>query len=263
MNKKIIFFAVFGVLLFGGNIFAAYVGGPLKTVGQGKWDFTIASNSAGDRDLVSPASTNAAITGVVEERNSLAGKVTYGIFNELDVYFKFGSSELEVDTRWPDGSRTKLKYDEANLFGGGVKYIYTFENDVLIGGDFQFALQQGNEVREITEGSIKAVITKKGEADLDEYQLSFFCGKKYKVADNITLIPYTGILFNGVDFSSDQLEYNTWPWYYTITPFELEQDDNFGLLIGGDIAINDRLFLSLEARFIADEAISGSLSYRF
>jgi len=66
-----------------------------------------------------------------------------------------------------------------------------------------------------------------------------------------------------VDFSSEPLAYNTWPWGYTISSFELEEDDNVGLFLGGDIVINKRLFLSIEAHFITDESIFGSLSYKF
>ena len=263
VKKQTIFFTVFVMLLFSGSVFAANVGGPLKTAGKGNWDFTLASGSAGERDLVSPSETNTTTTGVVQERDSFSCKITYGIFDELDAYFKLGNSDLEVDTKWPDGSRTKLKYESEASFGGGVKYIYTFDNNVLIGGDFQVSLQLDNQVEEITEGSVKAVITKKGRADLEEYQLSFFLGKKCVLTDNIIVTPYTGILFSGVNFSSEQLEYNTWPWYYTITPFELEQDDNVGLFVGGDIAINERLFLSLEAHFSADESVFGSIGYRF
>ncbi len=177
MSKGTVFTVGLIVFLSVNNVWAAYIGGPLKILGKGNWDFTLESSNIGDRDLVSPKSTNQTTTGVVRERTFIDAKVAYGVLDALDIYFKIGSSELELDTKWADGSRTKLKYDEANLFGGGVKYIYTADNGFLFGGDLQFILQQGNEVQEITEGSIKAVITKKGEAEFNEYQLSFFAAK--------------------------------------------------------------------------------------
>ncbi len=263
MVKKTFIFTLSILFLCVNNIFAGFIGCPIETIGKGQWSITAEAERMQDRDLVSPSSTDSTTTGVVNERNVFAGQITYGIIDELDIYLKLGTSDLKVDTKWSDGSRTKLDYGDSNVYGIGIKYIYTYENNFFIGGDLQFAVTEGGAVEKIRENSIEAIITKNGAADLSEYQLSFFCGQKYSLFKGINATPYAGILFNGIDFEADEVQYTTWPWSYSISSFELEQDDNFGIMFGSDIEINNKLFFSVEARFFAEQAISGAFSYKF
>lgn len=264
MNFKTTFLALSILCVVYTNISALTVDNPFQIIGKGKWGLTFETSSIQERDLSSlTTKTTDVSSGVLDKRNMLAGKVLYGLLNGMNIYFIGGSTEWNFSTEWTDGSKTRFGYNEAPVFGGGLKFVHANTNNLLVGCDFQFAVTSGMEVERIHENNIKAVITQRGEADFEEYQLSFFLGKHYQAANKIKIIPYTGVLFNGYNFEIKQLEYNTWPWYYKINMLELEEDDNFGLFLGTGIGIGEHFLLNAEARFLSDKAVSASASFKF
>ena len=157
----------------------ASVIGSVKTVGKGKLGIGVDGDYVFDRDLSPGAwTTNQTIfsesAGAVQILNRnwdiskpkidsmyrAAGKVSYGLLDDLDVYLKLGTSQEQIKSSLSGSGSVEipsfaiklpiilhdgtLKYDTDNAFtyGGGIKLTHEFSDGWIIGCDSQYLREE-------------------------------------------------------------------------------------------------------------------------
>ncbi len=264
MTKLIILFLAL-LLCLPGVSYAASIGGA-KTQGQGKLGISAEWSYIFNRDLKFQSATDRDSDYTVKNYEidkgyNAIGKVSYGIFDAMDIYVKLGVADYDVKgDMLESGSKyaaDKYATDSDFLYGGGVKFSYEIENNWIIGADLQYLTSKHKADAEsvLIEGGVYSA--RYTSTRISEWHIAPFIAKKI---GNFT--PYLGGKYSDLrmKLKSPSGVKPEAGWWDNV---KYKADDNFGIFIGSDIVVNDIFVVNIEGRFIDETAMSLGVSYRF
>lgn len=209
----------------------------------------------------------------IKGSDQIAGVLTYGVLKNdkwaANVSGKLGGGDLtteEVDSGFGDIER--IEYDMGFLwgFGGNVKYKwnpYDYPVDLTFSAQYT---QWNSTLHSIDFNGEKGFnITGTKNARVSEFQTAILMSTKIESPrTGLKFVPYAGPSFNWTDLKTGRISYETNDVISTNTNTSSRADRHFGLVVGLDIlSFNDSLKLTLEGRFITEEALTLSLHYAF
>ncbi|HEO64021.1 MAG TPA: hypothetical protein ENN78_01990 [Candidatus Omnitrophica bacterium] len=259
--RKLIVFVFIGILLIPVmSVEAASIGGA-ETQGQGKLSAGIDQEIVFDRDMklksMSPDSGTQISNAKFDEMYRTDAKISYGVFDNLDIYIKLGVADFKTEEEWinttPNNGTIKDKTKNAFMYGAGLKGTILLEDDWLFGADIQY-LRHRNKYNGRIDNQTSPADSEdiSGKMTVQEWHVAPYIAKKL---DNF--IPYLGVKYSDVrikdkyDTSSGSMEEKR------------EADDNVGIFIGTDYTINDNWKFNLEGRFIDETAMSLGVACNF
>lgn len=262
--------ALFVLLLFqSATVFAAPAGSG-KTLAQRDYAIGFEYNTIFEKEMkpVNPAEyTDSLIKG----SDQFSGTLTYGFFNNgrfsMDVSGKVGVADLSIQSTDTTFFRTeKIEYEQGFLWGAGGRVAYQFKNQlsVSLNGQYNQWHADFNEIKYNGETGYNVLGSNK--ARVTEFQAAVLLTWEVKNKQTgLTFVPYAGPSLNITDVHTGDLSYET----NTITSSTLDAgmkraSDPYGLIIGLEIyGFNEHLKLSIEGRFLYEEALTLSLHYNF
>jgi len=264
MKKQLIFVLMGMVAMMTVPVQAASVGSP-KTQGQGKIATTAEWSYIFSRDLDYEKSTRPSGYDnyvpmnfrIVKGYNTVS-KISYGIFDAMDVYVKLGVANYDFkgDVYVGDAKRVdeKLSSNNSFLYGGGIKLAYELKDGWIIGGDAQY-LTSDHELDFRATNVISGAVSTAKYADcrLQEWQVAPYIAKR--IAD---FTPYLGVRYS--DFMMRQKNPND-PKRWDNLVFSA--DCNVGVFTGLDWNFGKSFKVNVEGRFLDETAISVGVTYRF
>ena len=251
--KKLIL-SLIALICLPAAVYAASIGGA-DTQGQGKFGISLDQEVVFDKDL-KISKTNFTLAPGEEIKDVVIDKIyrtmvktSYGLSDDFDIYLKLGITDIAAEEKFYFNGECvaegKHKGRNAFAWGFGFKGKHDLENNYLIGVDLQW-LRHKNK---FTHKWNVIAETFTGKAIIEEWHIAPYIAKRI---ENFT--PYAGIKYSDL---RAKLKDNTGD------EVELEADNNFGVFLGTDYAINESWNLNFETRFIDETAISFGGAYRF
>lgn len=243
---------------------AASVGSP-KTQGQGKIAATAEWSYIFSRDLDFVSATrppghenDRPLNFRIVKGNNVTGKVSYGLFNAMDIYIKLGVANYDFkgDVFVGDIKRVEEKLSAGNsfLYGGGFKFVYELKEGWIIGCDAQY-LTSDHELdfraTNVTSGGVTTA--KYADFRIQEWQAAPYIAKK--IAD---FMPYLGARYSGFRIKQENPN-DPRRWDNLI----FNADYNVGVFAGMDWNFGNSFKLNVEGRFVDETAMSVGAVYRF
>lgn len=210
------------------SLYAAPCYGP-NMPEKGKWELGTEINILFERELEKDYGEF--------EGNQYFFTFAYGLMDWFSIDGKLGSGNI---TQKPEG-QDEIKYN-INFSGAYGFRIRAFENEakkIRVIAGFQHISVHPNH-RDV-DGEDNDCLT-------DDWQISFLLSKDFK-----PISPYLGFKISRHDLVHKAAGERK----------RKKSDDSFGLFIGLDAYLNDRLRLNLEGRFIDETALSTALIYKF
>ncbi|MDD2927642.1 MAG: hypothetical protein PHE30_02190 [Candidatus Omnitrophica bacterium] len=243
---------------------AASVGSP-QAQGKGKFaaeaewsyifntdlDFKKASRPAGH-------ATDQPLNFKITRGRSSVAKISYGLFDFLDVYLKVGSANYNFKGDvYVGGTRTveeNLSSKDSFLYGLGFKVAHELKKGWIVGCDVQYLTTDLNLNFSATSLGTGAVANAKyTNCRIQEWHVAPYIAKKIA---NFT--PYLGARYS--DLRLDQSSPND-PNRWNNLVFNAVY--NVGVFTGMDWNIGDGFKLNVEGRFIDETAVSVGVAYKF
>jgi len=211
----------------------------------------------------------------IKNMNRLLLKASYGIFDFMDAFIRFGESSFRTKcivngpATWQGGGPTWVNAEAtykgtgALVYAGGIRVavpIPKFKN-LLIGCNAQYLAQQCGYEAELTgnysgggqSGSFKREWN--NQMLIQEWHAApYIAAKIEKLVPHASFIPYVGVRYS--DFCEFGLDYLTGKENYYA-------DTNIGLFTGINVKICDRLILNCEGRFFDELALSFGGAIKF
>jgi len=264
MKKLLILFLMGTVVVTTVPAQAASVGSP-KTEGRGKVATTVEWSYVFGRDLGYEKATRPAGNDIYRAANfrisrgyNVAGRISYGIFDAIDIYVKLGAANynfkgdvLAGDTKSVDEN---LIAGNSFLYGGGFKLAYELKKNWIIGCDAQY-LTSGHELDFRAANLTTGVVTtaKYANCRLQEWQVAPFVAKKIA-----GFTPYLGVRYS--DFRMVQKNPDSSKrWDHLV----FRADYNVGVFTGIDWGPGKNFKLNVEGRFVDETALSIGATYKF
>lgn len=194
------------------------------------------------------------------EGNWYLGKISYNIANRLDVFAVLGTSDLEL--KWSQGgTEAKIEGDSAFAWGvGGKLFIYEFPDwGIRLSANGLFRSTEPDvDKAKVAGADVTSTATAK-EFDVREWHLGLNVSKEFKLSEapEVFLVPYFGVRYADSDVDAKFTDSGT---VYNLGG--AENDDVFGIVVGGDLLVGNNLSLNLEGRFIDETALSLGLTIR-
>jgi len=264
MKKHLIFVLIGMIVMTTVPARAASVGSP-KIQGQGKisttaeWSYIFGRDLDFEKATRPPGYDNYIPENfrIVKGRNVTA-KVSYGIFNTMDIYAKLGVANYDFkgDVFVGDAKRVEEDLSTGNdfLYGGGLKFAYEFKEGWIIGTDAQYLTSAHNiNFRAINKISGAVSIAKYTDCRIQEWQVAPYIAKKIA---NFT--PYVGVRYS--DLRMTQARPNDSKRWDNLV---FNADCNVGVFTGLDLDFAKNFTLNIEGRFVDETAINVSAGYRF
>ena len=243
---------------------AASVGSP-KTQGQGKVAAAAEWSYIFDRDLDFIKATrppghdnDKPINFRIDKGYNLVGKISYGLFNVMDIYIKLGIANynLKGDVFVGDVKKVEEKLSARNafLYGGGFKLAYELKDGWIAGCDAQY-LTSDHELdfraTSIPSGAVTSA--KYYDCWIQEWHAAPYIAKK--IAD---FTPYVGGRYSDLRLSQRKPN-DPRRWDNLI----FNADYNIGVFTGIDWNPGNSFKLNVEGRFVDETAMSVSGAYGF
>jgi len=237
---------------------AAYVGSmlnaPLDVMEENRMVIAGEANIVSGRDL----ETKAGVTNKIDGSNQIGLKAEYGLTEGVGLFFKVGTA----DWTFQSGSPLSIEYDNNLYYGAGMKYVYRSETNFMLAGDFQYLWQPKAEAGDVTSGSTAATNIKGLDAEIRELQVSVLFGYKVDLSTDTSIVPYAGIALNSFDFKIDSGSFDA-PGAVSRAAQSYGGDDMLGFIVGTSLQTGTSFNINLEGRFVAEEAFSIGINYRF
>lgn len=260
--RRLIFLSLAVFICLPMAVYAASIGGA-ETQGQGKIAVGVDQTFVFNRDLkfksASGLGTGQTLKNVkVDREYETMLKTSYGLLDNLDVYFKLGSENSRGkgdnyvgDSKYGDD---KSKTGAVFAYGFGLKGVYELQSNWLIGCDLQY-LRSSHETR------ISETVVATGESDATKYKS--VVSHEWHVAPYIAkrinnFTPYLGVKYSDSRDTLKKPADDGW-----LDNVKYEADDNVGVFVGTDYKIGDHWKLNLEGRFVDETAMSVGATYRF
>jgi len=243
---------------------AASVGSP-ETQGRGKLATAVEWSYIFDRDLIyqkaqrpSGRDNDRPINFKIDKGYNALGKVSYGVFNFMDIYIKLGVANYDfrgdVYVRDIKSVEEKLSTGTSFLYGAGFKLAQELKKGWIIGCDTQYLTSDHKlDFRAINVTSGAVTIAKYFDLRMQEWQVAPYIAKK--IAD---FTPYFGVRYSDLRLSQKNPD-DPRRWDSLI----FCADCNVGVFTGIDWNFRKSFKLNVEGRFIDETAISVSAAYRF
>ena len=264
MKKYPIFILIGMMILTTLPAMAARVGSP-ETEGKKKIVATVEWSYIFNRDLdFKKADRPAGAENLIPENfritrgHDTAVKLSYGLFDIMDVYTKLGIAEygLKGDVYVGDVKHVQENLSGANafLYGGGLRLAKELKEGWTIGFDMQY-LTSANDLdfRAVNIISGATSIAKYTDCRMQEWHVAPYLAKKMA---NFT--PYFGAKYSELRLT--QAEPND-PKRWNNLVFNA--DSNVGVFTGIDWNFVKNFTLNIEGRFVDETAISIGTEYRF
>ena len=203
-------------------------------------------------------------------------KGTFGITDKINIYAKLGMADGKIDLPnemdLDDDSFAvdDFKGDLEFCYGAGLKALIYNQDNLKLG--FSFQLHNFKTEDNIFEG-VEAIYVEdldewlylnkiRLEIDWWEYDLAF--GSSYDIQGNFTV--YGGIMYSKLD-GEMTVKIEASDFYgYTFSgsdKVDAEEDDSFGVFLGGTFNINPQFSVGLEGRFIHETSFALTAGYAF
>ena len=257
--KKYLILALIGmVAATAGPAGAASVGSP-ETQGQGKIAAGLDWSYVFNRDLDYKTATRPAGNDSYSAENfridrgyNVAGKISYGIFDALDIYVKLGAANYDFKG---DVKKVEENLSAGNVFlyGGGIKFVYELEHGWIIGAAAEY-LTSEHELDFSAVNLTTGVVTTAEYAvcRLQDWQVAPYVAKKIAA-----FTPYFGARYS--DFRMVQKNPDSIMRWDNLV---FRADRNVGVFMGTDWKIGKNFKLNVEGRFVDETAISLGAAYR-
>ncbi|MCD6094095.1 MAG: outer membrane beta-barrel protein [Candidatus Omnitrophica bacterium] len=277
--KKLILLSLVTLLCMPLTVYAASIGG-VETQGAGKFTLGLDQEFVFDRDTKDVSvseivETTIAATGKlkseVDKMYRTMLKISYGLFDNLDVYVKLGMADFEAKGKksgiWENSATgdtgiweasTKLRGDNAFAYGFGVKGTYPLEDDWIIGCDVLY-LRHKNDFK--ATGTLSVYDDTGTPIPIDDPSESWkgdMTFQAWHVAPYIAKEIENFVPYFGVKYSDQRIEYKS-----EDSKIKFKANDNFGVFLGTDYKIAENWTLNLEGRFIDETAMSFATTYKF
>jgi len=243
---------------------AASVGSP-ETQGKGKVGAGVEWSYIFNRDLefkkaTRPAghATDRPVNFRIVKGSNVAGKISYGVFDDMDIYVKLGVAnyDLKGDVFVGDNQTVaeNLSARNAFLYGGGFKLAHELRKGWIVGCDAQYLTSDHElDFRATTLATGALTTARYADLKIQEWHAAPYVAKKIA---NFT--PYLGVRYS--DLRMEQKKPND-PKRWDDLIFYA--DCNVGVFTGIDWNIGKGFKLNVEGRFVDETAISVGTAYRF
>ena len=252
--------------------FASSVGNEVEGMGNLKFSAGAEGNIVYDKEiegggtLTSPSTT---ITDFDIDYAQVYGELSMGLTDYLNLYTKLGGVKItEARLKFASGSEIKVKTEPSFLWAVGGTVAYTFKDDnwakdFFVGLNNEFNMW-GVDVDNLSITGNVSPTNVSGHIWNWEYQLTGYVGRRFAFEEMKTVIkPYIGMLWDLFHTETDDdITYTLSGTRSTLT-YDLDSDDQLGIVVGADVTIFDHIILNVEGRFINETAISFGGSYKF
>lgn len=192
-------------------------------------------------------------------------KTSYPIFEFFQPYAKIGSAQYQKELKEKNiptlGKRDiDLEYNWGVAYGGGICGRIPFLNDFFIGYDAQY-IRSENELEGVVHSSEEG-FNLSGKERFSQLNFSGYLGKDFILKD-FEVSPYLGATYS--KFSSkviDTLSYNVSEGNILIDDSS-EEEDRIGGFLGINLKFYDRFRVSLQGKFLNEEAFTFSIGGEF
>jgi len=268
LRYAIIAVMVMAFAVTSGAAYAASLGEHIEPLGHLKYAVSAEYNHVIDKDfegdIVNDATTDTFSGAEIDVAHQAYAKLAIGLTDYFNLYTKLGASDLDIDLTEGNDSYA-LETEFGFLWGVGLSGAMEIVEEARLGVDSQL-VYVSNDVDTLRVNS-EGATNLSGEIETFELQTSIFLSKDY-VTDILTgkdikLTPYLAGVYNYFKtVTNGNISYNLSAGKMLMS-YDLEGDDELGILLGCNAEITDELDLNIESRILSETAISGSLIYRF
>ncbi len=243
---------------------AASVGSP-QTQGKGKIGAGVEWSYIFNRDLEFKKATrppghaaDSPVNFKIVKGTNVAAKISYGVFEDMDVYVKLGVAnyDLKGDVFVGDTQTASenLSARNALLYGGGLKFAHEFKKGWILGCDAQYLTSDHELDFRANTLSTGAITTARYyDFRIQEWHMAPYVAKKIA-----KFTPYLGVRYSDMRMEqkkpSDPKRWDDLIFY---------ADCNTGVFTGVDWDIGKGFKLNVEGRFVDETAISVGTGYKF
>ena len=191
--------------------------------------------------------------------NRTYARFGYGITDDAEVYIRLGGMSARFeDTIWQDSE--EFSSDVEFAAGAGVKLTFYNQDNVKLGGLFQFSISNFDGQLESPNWLTSDFV----EIDMTEAQIAL--GASCKCNENLTIYGGPFLHFVSGDISDNMSELSTSPAGLLTSKFDwdIEQRSVFGGCFGAQINFSEQSSLNLEFQQTSDASTFGmGLLFRF
>ncbi len=262
--------------------FASSVGNEVEGMGNLKFSAGAEGNLVYNKEiegggtLTSPSTT---ITDFEIDYAQVYGKLSVGLTDYLNLYTKLGGVKItDSKIKFASGSEIKVKSDTSFLWALGGTVTYTVKEgdcvyelfgkndwikDFFVGVNNEFNMW-GVDVDSLSITGNVSPTNVSGHVWNWEYQLTGYVGRRFAFEQIKTVFkPYVGMLWDLFHTETDDDISYTLSGTASKLTYDLDSDDQLGIVVGADVTIFDHIILNVEGRFINETAISFGGSYKF
>lgn len=193
----------------------------------------------------------------IDGGENILGKITYGVFDALDIYVKLGLADYDLkgdvvvgDTRVVTENLSARK---AFLYGGGIKLVYEIKDGWIIGLDAQYLASDHKLDFSATTASGKVI-----NAIYDTFRMQEWHAAPYVARKIANFTPYAGGKYSDLRIKQEGPD-DPKRW----DNLRFKADGNIGVFAGTDLNLGDHFKLNVEGSFIDETAMSVCAAYRF
>lgn len=249
-------------------VYAASIGDTIEPLGNLKLAINGEYNGVFDRDLGGTISNDATAgdfsSGELDRANQAFVKAAIGITDNLNVFAKFGGADSKLKLKENDGTLYNIETDFGFIGGGGIDASLDIYEGLRLGADVQ-AFLWSSDIDTLRYNG-EAARNIKGDFGNYEFQTAVYLSKKLEpdtMGMPVALMPYFGGLYSMYRTVSDgNITFNVNSGA-VVAGFDLEEDNNFGIVLGTNVYLTDKIVGNLEGRFTSETALSAGLTYRF
>lgn len=250
--------------------YAMSIGSP-ATQGRGKFsvgldsDYIFSRETRKGKDFrvggAFTVTTKLSITSV----NQTLLKVSYGLFDGLDVYARAGVVNPRFYRKTEGvlgvGSlNAKLKGDTSLIYGGGLKGALTLPAEFILGCDLQYLRYAADYTGTQSALFIPMGVVTSGKIISDEWQAAPYIAKKIG-----GFTPYVGAKYAHMNLADKETRsgHEFFAGNLLVFPAGYTSKNVVGAFCGLDYLYKDKFFFNVEGRFIDETAASIGLGCKF
>lgn len=233
--------------------------GPIEPVGNLKWSLSAEDNYTINRDLEITGTLTKAETKNI---NQAYAKFTIGLGEYFNLYGKIGASTGSKYSFTDAGTNIDYETDTSLFWGVGGTGTYKFAQTWKLIGDIQYNAWDENVDKATYGGTAGSGITNPG-IENQEFQATALVAKDFTLGTGTVLTPYVGMAYVYYKTETEGTITYTVPTGTVTNNWSLEGNDSVSAIVGLKAKLNNNWNGYIEGRFIAENAVSGGLSYNF
>ncbi len=268
--------------------YAASIGGAL-TQGKGKFSVGLEAEYISNRETADESIDSTERTGgptilAFEENIKFdnfwrgTAKLSYGIFNYLDIYARIGESGFNygkmnivngmIISPGPSGpfyGSAKIKGKNGLVWAVGLKGSYPILKTWYLGCDAQY-LRQDNLYKgsgDIQGSTGLMGLRWNGKMTIQEWHIAPYLAKKFSTDKFGAFTPYVGGRYSYFGLRDKIRAFETGDASVILQTRRYTADKNWGPFCGLDYSLGEHLTFNVEGRFIDENALSFATTYKF